>query len=188
MLPDYNTCIDRIKAYNQTQVYNRKREEIGKSKQPLEIAFGGFWRYKEHLENMGHGILDDEHLHETASKLYDFLDDWGMRQTGIAKPPQIEDVLKNIRWDYVEIRDVKLGGGEMGRHRKHLAIVYKGLTGITNRRRTEYPDGSRSGIAGKSKTLLAVWGQTPGFDRLTRKNFRTWTYLSERKTLPLGSE
>jgi len=182
MLPDYNTCIDRIKAYNQTQVHNRKREKIGKSKRPLKIGFGGFWKYKEDVESKGGNILDDEWLHETASKLYAFLHDWGMTQTTITGVSQMTQILAGIGPYYAQISNVKLGAGEMDRHRKQLEAIWQRLNGITNRK--QHPDRRNSSITGKSKTLLAIWGQTPGFDTLTRKNFLTWPHPPEPSSLP----
>ena len=180
MLPDYNTCIDRVQAYNKTGGYKRQIRQIGKSSQPLKtlkIGFTGFWNYKVALESRGKSVLDDAHLDETASKLYDFLDDWGMRQTGIAEIKQIKGILGSIRQYYDQIRSVELGHGKVRSYSKQLEAIYDGLDGITNHR--DFPNGSKSYITGKSKTLLAIWGQTPGFDRFTRKNFLKWTHPPE---------
>jgi hypothetical protein len=134
-----------------------------------------------HLENEGHSILDKDKLQETASKLRDFLIFWGMGITGVAESHQIENLLRRVRPYYGGIRDIKLGDGKILQHRDHIEAIYSGLDGITNR--VDYPNGSKSSITGKSKTLLAIWGQTPGFDSLTRKRFLKWTHLPEPRYL-----
>jgi len=182
VLPNYHTCIDRIKAYTQTADYKRKVRKIEHSLLPPKVGFLDFWKYKQDIENKGHSILEEDNLQKTASQLREFLILWKMGRRGIAEAYQIEELLRNIRPFYDEIRSVKLGNGEMCHYRKQLEAIYKGLDGITNRK--DYPDGSKSYITGKSKTLLAIWGQTPGFDSLTRKRFVKWTHPPEPRTLP----
>ena len=97
MLPDYKTCIDRIKAYNQTGVYRKQIREISTYLPQLKFGFKDFWEYKTEVEKQSYNILDPNHLSDTASKLHDFLDSWGMRQTKIAESEDIEQILNKIR-------------------------------------------------------------------------------------------
>jgi hypothetical protein len=186
MLPDLNTCRDRIGAYNQALGYGRQLRAVGKLPE-LQVGFVGFWNYKEGVEDGGNSILDDAHLPTTAAKLRLFLIDWGMRRTGIAGDQAIEGLLRNIRPHYHGLRDIVLGSGQIQNHRRDLEDLYKGLDGITNLSiaRGERHHGESS-ITGKSKAIIAIWGQTPAFDRLTRKNLcqREWTHLPDSGQLP----
>ena len=173
MLPDYNTCRKHINAF------------LGRVKKkpppPDTVTFQAFWKYKTHLESTGHSILDEDNLQNTASKLRDFLIYFKMGMTGVAKAPRIEDLLRSIKPHYDKIRHVELGSGGVSHYRDQLETIYKKLGGITNN--VDYT-GSESAIVGKSKTLMAIWGQTPGFDSLTRKRFVKWTHPPEPRTLP----
>jgi hypothetical protein len=174
MLPDYNTCIDRIKAYNQTGVYKKQIREISTHPPQLKFGFKDFWKYKTVVENEGCSILDAKYISDTALKLHDFLDSWGMRRSGIAEPKDIEQILNKIRPYYDHIQSVMLGSGQMCHNEKWIEAVYDSLDGITNL--SQYPDGGKSSVTGKSKTLLALWGQTPGFDSLITTNFLKWSH------------
>jgi len=169
MLPNYSICRKHIVGYN-------KRPPAPKGR----VGFRIFWAYKQKLENRGGSILAEGNLQETASNLRDFLIFWSMSITGIAKVHQIEQILRKIRPYYNVIRNVELGSGRIGNYRAQLEAMYDKLDGITNN--VDYT--AASAIAGKSKTLLAIWGQTPGFDSLTRKNFLTWTHPPEPLRLP----
>jgi hypothetical protein len=172
VLPDYKTCVDRIRAYTQVWVYRTQIEQ--KRNRPPKIRFRDFWNYKVGLEDKGCTVLDSQHLGNTSSILYHFLESWGMKRTGIAQIHNIERILRNVRQDYYKIHRIELGSKKICHYRANIEAIYAGLDGITNLEK--YPNGSRSYITGKSKTLLAIWGQTPGFDRLTRKNFLRWTH------------
>lgn len=173
MLPDYNTCRKHIKAYIKYQY----AVPVGK------VGFRDFWKYKTDLENRGCSILDEDNLAQTASNLRDFLISYGMGGFGgrcVATIRQMEEILGEVP-HYDEIRNVKLGSGRISDYRDQLQALYKKLDGVTNR--NKHLDGSKSSITGKSKTLLAIWGQTPGFDSLNRTRFRRWTHLPEPRKL-----
>jgi len=73
MLPDYNTCVDRIRAYNQTGVYRKQIREISTSLPQLKFGFRDFWNYKTGVETEGCNILDAKYLSDTALKLHDLV-------------------------------------------------------------------------------------------------------------------
>jgi hypothetical protein len=174
MLPDYETCVTRIAAYNHTAAL----------RPPLMMGFGNFWAYKAGVEGAGASILDEDHLPQTAANLEQFLIDWGMARTGIANPAAIQVLLRNVRPQYNRIRGVALGHGQIRPHGADLESLYQGLDGITNT--TIGPGGlhlGESSITGKSKALIAIWGQTPGFDKLTRDNLLDWVHLPAPLTL-----
>jgi hypothetical protein len=106
---------------------------------------------------------------ETAGKLREFLVGFGMRVTGLADQEVIEKKLRNIRQDYDVIRNGKLGYGIIPTIRTPLINILNGLNGITNLK--HFPRGDKSSISGKTKILMAIWGEVPGFDSVTRKNF-----------------
>ena len=107
---------------------------------------------------------------------------WGMKRTRIAKVKKIEDILRTVQPYYEEIRNISLGSGQIHKYRSQLQDIYEKLGGITNNA-IDY-SGNVSYIVGKSKTLVAIWGQVPGFDSLTTKNFVVWTHPPEPYKLP----
>jgi hypothetical protein len=163
MLPDYDTCRKHITAFKQRVKVPR----------PGTVTFQKFWKYKTGLETAGHSVLDEENIKDTASMLRSFLIYFGMGITGVAEVGKIEHILRNIRPYYDEIRRIPLGSGKIHQCRSQLECIYERLGGIANN--ADYT-GSESSITGKSKTLLAIWGQTPGFDSLTRERFSRWTH------------
>ena len=44
--------------------------------------------------------------------------------------------------------------------------------------------GKDSSVTGKSKAIMAIWGQNPGFDSRTRWWFERWTHLPDPAKLP----
>lgn len=176
MLPDFNTCRDRIGAYNQVAAYRRQMRAMGMLPQ-LRIGFADFWTHKTGIEVGGDSILDEAHLPKTAANLRLFLIDWSMGRTGVASDEAIERLLRNVRPHYEGLRGTVLGVGQIQNHRRELEGLYKGLDGITNLSiRLRVPYDGESSITGKSKAILALWGQIPGFDSLTQKNFCEWTH------------
>jgi hypothetical protein len=177
MLPDYDTCVARINSYIHKN-YTSKGWGCNlpggapDSKPAGNAGFRDFWTYKTGVESKGVSILNDNNLPATASKLRQFLIAWKMGITGVAVDSQLQHILKNIRPYYDRIRSITLGSGVIHQFRSELEIIYQGLGGVTNN--IDYT-GSESSIVGKSKTLVAVWGQTPGFDSKNRKNFVKWT-------------
>ena len=170
MLPSYSICRKHIKEYS-------KLPPVPKGK----VGFRVFWNYKQELENKGDNILDEDNLQDTASNLRKFLIFWKMSRTGVAEVNKIMQILRNIKPYYDQVRDVKLGKGKIRGYGEQLEAIYEKLGGITDN--VNYT-GSESSIVGKSKTLLAIWGQTPGFDRLTRKRFSKWTHSPAPLDLP----
>ena len=166
MLPNYSTCRKHIEAYIKYH-YGVPKGKVG---------FRDFWKYKQELEKQGGNILDEDNLQETASKLRKFLIFWKMSRTGVAKVDEIKQILRKIKPYYNEIRDAKLGNGKIRDYREQLKAIYEKLGGITDN--VNYT-GSESSIVGKSKALLATWGQTPGFDSLNRERFLKWTHTPE---------
>ena len=170
MLPSYSICRKHIVEYN-------KLPPAPKGK----VGFRIFWKCKQELENKGGSILAEDNLQETASNLRKFLIFWKMSITGVAKVDEIKQILRKIKPYYNQIRDVELGNGQMRHCRPQIEAIYEKLGGITDN--VNYT-GSESSIVGKSKTLLAIWGQTPGFDSLNRKRFVKWTHPPEPLKLP----
>ena len=134
-------------------------------------------------------IFDPQHLIQTANRLEDFLIKFfRMERTGVARDPQMVQILENIAPYYEKVRYIQLGQNKVASITADLGHIYEGLNGITNR--VTYRKGENSSITGKSKALLSVWGQTPGFDSTVRiklcSNFYppppdTLSYLKKNK-------
>ena len=78
-------------------------------------------------------------------------------------------ILENIAPYYEKVRYIQLGQNKVASITADLGHIYEGLNGITNR--VTYTNGENSSITGKSKALLSIWGQTPGFDSIVRLKF-----------------
>jgi len=178
MLPGYDTCVTRINSYISSN-YTSKGLTYGLPGR--KVGFHYFWSYKTSVESSGGSILSDNNLSQTALNLRKFLITWKMGITGVAGVNGIEHILMNIRPYYEKIRSITLGSGKIHRFRNELACVYEGLGGITNN--VDYT-GNVSAIVGKSKTLVAIWGQIPAFDSINRKNFVKWTHPPAPLMLP----
>ena len=180
-MPNYSVCVGRIGAYNQIAVYKDAMRAMHLPGAPrrLRVPFRAFWAYKMGVEAQGGSILDDNHLPDTARDLRSFLYGWGMGATRkpIANVRDIQQYLLNVRPNYDAVRNIVLGMGQIQRHRADLEALYAGLDGITN-----VGDARGASITGRSKALLAIWGQTPGFDKYTRLSFVTWTHPTHPPT------
>lgn len=163
MLPALEVCQEQIKTF--------------KNKHPCS-TFDEFWEYKRAIEEEGSNILDEDHLSQTARSLGKILRNpkWGMTRTGIASDQRIEQILASIRPYYGKFRCFKLGHGGIRGIREELTATYKGLCGITNVRQDDPDPFGEFLITGKSKILMFIWGQTPGFDDRVRENFSLWTH------------
>jgi hypothetical protein len=167
MLPNVNVCRAKIAAF---------KARVGTP------YFAPFWAWKLDTELTGASILDPKHVGTTAEWVRRFLIGFGMAQTGIAPVSKITGLLDNLAPSYNSIKLAKLGSGKMYGFRKDIDAIYSGLDGVTNL--VDFPDGRKSSITGKSKVLLAIWGETPGFDRLTRRRFLSWSYPPAPLYLP----
>lgn len=146
-------------------------------------SFDQFWRYKLNVERGSSSILDDSHLEQTVERLVKNLllrDEWQLWWTGIGSMEIIEAILRNNRDDYNIIKPINLGDGQINRKSTSDALnrLYVGMKGseygIThNNHNKDSPDGNgRYYILGRSKILMFLWGQTPGFDVWLRKGLR----------------
>ena len=170
MLPNIDICRRHIAAW-------QARASVSG-----QDSFAQFWHWKRSVEARGHSILDNDHVDTAAECLWAYLGSFGMKRTGVARPDEIKGLLENVRQSYQGIRDIVLGDGKITHIRNEIQAIYNGLDGITNR--IQLPNRRVSSITGKSKVLLAIWGQTPGFDRLTRRRFVKWTHLPDNLPLP----
>jgi hypothetical protein len=109
-------------------------------------------------------MLDYE---DTSEKLKDFLNAFGACRPGKIDIVAVKANLRNIKVHYEKIQAMVLGEGKMHLIKEPLKAVYDGLCGIST---LDKPDEKgRSLIVPKSKALMALWGQTPGFDSKVRK-------------------
>lgn len=163
MLPPFKQCESRIQCHSYS-------------------TFDKFWRYKLNVESRGGSILDDSHLDETVMRLVKNLllhDEWQLWQTGVASLQRIEKILKNNRNAYNNIKDVELGDGQIANQSMSNALsrIYAGFyvateqCGMThNCWNNDSPNGGgRYYILGRSKVMMFIWGQTPGFDTWVRE-------------------
>jgi len=62
-------------------------------------------------------------------------------------------------------------------YKNTLESIYKRLDGKTD-------TGSKSSTVSKNTILMAIWGQVPGFDSITRRRFEKWTHSPAPEKLP----
>jgi len=170
MLPDYETCLKNIRAY----------QKWAKPVKPGAVNFPKFWDYKTGLEKAGQDILDEQNLETTAGMLHKLLDYLDMQDTKVADLFPLGPVLRNIRSSYSQIKPVFLGSGKIRECRSTLESIYQRLGGTTR----EGEAGYKFSIVGKSVILMAIWGQVPRFDSLNRKRFERWTHAPAPEKLP----
>lgn len=186
MLPCFQECEKRIQNHSYS-------------------SFDRFWRYKIKVESNGASILDDSQLHKTVMQLIENLllrDEWQLWWTGIASLERIEEILKNIRDDYNTIKNIKLGDGQIANRAMSDALsrIYAGfylntvgvgcgITHYSNRKDSPDKDG-KFYVLGRSKLLMFIWGQTPGFDYWIKKGlkqdglFSTCPWILDNKWKP----
>jgi hypothetical protein len=170
MLPSYEICRKHILAFQRRAVYK-----------PDAITFPKFWNYKISLENAGGNILDERVIDDTASKLRGLLLCLEIRNSGLLEIDRLKRILRNIQPYYPAIRPLVLGQGEISAHRVQLESVYERLdTGING---SDAKD-TRLSVVAKSALLMAVWGQSPRFDRLNRIRFVKWPHSPAPEKLP----
>ena len=90
MLPDKAICVRHIAEF---------QKRVAKSERKAEYETYGllpFWNWKQAVEKAGQSVLDQNNMAEAAKRIRKFLIAWGIERTGIAKPPAIADLLKNI--------------------------------------------------------------------------------------------
>ena len=162
MLPPSNTFHNNISGFNSRNPNSR---------------FNSFWQYKQQVEKTGASILDQDHLDQTTTHIDGMLRDpvWGVVRTGIPPYPIVKSILRGIADTYLKLRNITLGSGKMATIRHDLALTYAGLRQIANTHQSNNdPDTSGSYfITAKSKVLMFIWGQTPGFDSRVRANFKS---------------
>jgi hypothetical protein len=169
MLPDSEPCRKNILAYKQ-RIYREG---------PNIMTFPLFWEYKSGCEKNGQSILDETNLPLTARKMHALLAFLNRQKNAVATAGEIEQVLKSIRSEYLEIHQVKLGDGQIKPHRQALESIYQKLNNINNDNEAKNPS-----IVGKSSLLMAVWGQIPRFDSYNRTRFERWTHTPGPERLP----
>lgn len=137
-----------------------------------------FWNRRVRIESQGESVLDDANIAATAKALTDMLSGWGrMGRTGVPSGHPMTQLLTTVRPFYQAIAGVALGSGMMPTVRPALAACYSSLVGVTNQS-SAYPDSSGGDlfVAGKSKALMLLWGQTPGFDSKVRRGLKKMTH------------
>lgn len=171
MLPTQAICRQKIRKFK--VVYPKS-------------LFDSFWQYKMQVESAGGSILDRDHIDDTATHLSKMLDHpgWELSRLGVPSVPSIRRILKGIAEPYEVIRKVALGQGIMSNVKSPLAEIYTGLTGISHTRWADPDEFGSYYIMGKSKVLMFIWGQTPGFDSKVRARFDSWTHPPFPSLLP----
>jgi len=174
MLPPFEICRDHLERYKQ------KLEEIPRWRY-YENEWGNFQEYKQGLETGGHSILDDQHVAETAEHLKKFLDAFGACRPGeVVEKEKLELKLRKIGHHYENIQCITLGEGRIYTVRESLRAAYAALYGVS----TLDSDGdAKSLVVPKSKALMAIWGQTPGFDKRVRYSFYDWRHHAGQQPL-----
>ena len=163
ILPNIKTCQQKIKEWKQNNP----------SGSPF---FGPFWNWKSSVEITGASILDEGRIGEAACRLRKFLMSWDMNRTGVASVPDMREILMGIRPSYNRIRRLELGKGLIPKYTNDIVEIYRGLGGVTNNSNRRLAEKSDSSLTGKSKALLAIWGQTPGFDSIVKSRFLDWRH------------
>jgi hypothetical protein len=174
MLPPLSECKRRIKMFEEQSESMPHSYELDKQRGCMDYDFDSWSYYKRKVEKGGHSLLEPYMLSKTATEIRKYLKAFGMARTGIASQEEMKRILKSIAEHYHAIRFTSLGSGQMRSIRADLAALYEGLSGITK----------RSDIVAKSKTLMAVWGQTPSFDKRVRHGFCTRGYGPKPYSLP----
>lgn len=176
MLPSLEECQRRIKTFD--------------SNYPGS-TFDEFWQYKLEVEKSG-SILDSTHLDETAKLLDTKLlrhPKWGLWWTHIPPIEEIKRILNGIYDEYQIIKSVELGDNSLvvdKNFSKALCSIYDKLCGITHTRWGDLPDNTRASyLVGKSKVLMFIWGQTPGFDSKVVWNLTIGNSKVEHDRLPI---
>ncbi len=181
MLPPIKECQERVSEFN-----NRYPNS----------TFDEFWSYKLEVEKYSSSsILDHSYLNETVRLLNEKLlrhPKWGLWWTGIPPVNQIGKILSDVRPEYNTIKDITLGNGEMANKKviKALSLIYAKLCGISHNRWGDFPNSTgESYLVGKSKVLMFIWGQVPGFDSRLRENPSLWSlphlWVERTKYTPL---
>jgi hypothetical protein len=170
MLPDFETCSKHLRAY-------KKRAWAPK---PGNITFPQFWEFKTGIENSGQNILDAKNISDTARLLRGFLDYLRMGISGVSGASELEEILRSIQPYYNQICQFQLGSGQIQTCRSQIELIYENLK---NKEVVE-SKGRKSSIVGKSAILMAVWGQVPRFDSISRKRFERWTHSPAPAKLP----
>jgi len=165
MLPPRDICQHNISDFNSKYPHSR---------------FNLFWSYKQQVEKTGASVLDEPHLDQTTTHINGMLCDpeFVVVLTGIPPYSVVRSILEGVADTYNKIRHITLGDGKMATIRQDLALIYTALRGITNTDQA-YHDPDTSGsyfIVGKSKVLMFIWGQTPGFDDRVRHAFDSRLY------------
>ena len=173
MLPPSHIFQQKINSFNTKYPHSR---------------FNVFCRYKQRVETTGASILNQDNLDETTVHIDGMLrdPDWGLERTGIPSYLVVRSILEGVAGTYNKIRHIKLGDGKMANISQHLAAAYCGLRQIANTKQRNY-DPDQSGayyLVAKSKVLMFIWGQTPGFDSRVRSHLVASSYPPAPFQLP----
>ena len=158
MLPNLKECKRRLETHKQ------KSEKDHRWKM-YDEGWNTFQKYKQ--ESKGNYMLDYE---ATSEKLKDFLNAFVACRPGQVDIATVKANLRSISADYEKIQAIVLGEGRMHLIIEPLKAIYDGLCGISTLDNTD--ENGRSLIVPKSKALMALWGQTPGFDTRVRKGLQ----------------
>ncbi|MBL7061903.1 MAG: hypothetical protein ISS54_04125 [Dehalococcoidia bacterium] len=173
MLPPSHIFQQKINSFNTKYPHSR---------------FNVFCRYKQRVETTGASILNQDNLDETTVHIDGMLrdPDWGLDQTGIPRYLKVRSILEGVAGSYDKIRHIKLGDGRMASIREELALAYRLLEQIANNKQSNN-DPDQSGayyVVAKSKVLMFIWGQTPGFDTQVRSHLVDRSYPPAPFQLP----
>jgi hypothetical protein len=165
MLPPQDICLQKIFQFKRKYPNSR---------------FDEFWKYKLLAEKTDASILDIQHIDTTTEKISAMLNSsaWGVCRTGVPQYSEIYNILFKIKDPYNKIRIIELGSGKIKGIREEISSAYTGLKGISNTN-PKHHDPDNFGnyyIMGKSKVLMFLWGQTPGFDSRVVERFSLWNH------------
>ncbi len=143
-------------------------ERIEEKEKPY--TFSNFWFYKLKIEDKTNHILDKEHIERTILKLGNILKKWEWN-----KPYSFEHCIKKLSQSltriaepYNRIRKVSLKDFDKIQE-KELRNIWKELGSIKETKANIHSNLGQLVIP-ITKPLMILWGQTPIFDSVTRKD------------------
>lgn len=151
--------------------FKSKFEHFKKLDNPTDqYSFGGFWKWKLATENESAQILDEKNLNITYDKLSKTLRKWKWARSN--RPSNFDELapkllcsLKSMRNSYNELRKYSLLEIEEISEAL-LKNVWDEIGCVKSLEK------NRPGyylVMGATKPLMFLWGQTPAFDSVVRK-------------------
>ncbi len=150
--------------------FNSYKAKLESNPMLYDIQYNNFWKRKIEIEacSTGH-ILDDNHRDDTCKKLLEILPGWQTyRGVQCDYATWLPISLANIADAYNQIRNYDLLNLNKI-HNKPLKLIWHEL----GRVKTKFGKRNKTGdysIISVCKPLMLLWGQTPPFDSIPRRN------------------